>query len=108
MWTVRYRPEAEAERKALDARELAALRHAVEKLQALGPQLGYPFSSDVRGAERLRELRLRRGRSRIRAFYRQVHGEFVIAAIGPEAQHNRRGFGRACRNAEERLEEEER
>jgi len=36
---------------------------AVEKLEAFGPQLGYPHTSAVRGALRLRELRPPAGRS---------------------------------------------
>ena len=39
------------------------------------------------------------------ALYRQISGEFVIAAIGPEAQTDPRGFVAACRRAEARLAE---
>jgi hypothetical protein len=37
--------------------------------------------------------------------YRRVAGAMVILAVGPEAVHNRRGFDRAVRLAEERLKE---
>jgi len=33
------------------------MANAIDKLGALGPALPYPHSSDVRGADRLRELR---------------------------------------------------
>jgi hypothetical protein len=103
MWTVLYVPEAEAERDALVAAEKAALINADRKLAVLGPNLPYPHSSAVRGADRLRELRPRGGSSRSRALYRQVGSVFVVAAVVPEAQVDHRAFAAACRRAEERL-----
>ncbi|MGH3264039.1 MAG: type II toxin-antitoxin system RelE/ParE family toxin [Trebonia sp.] len=105
MWTVVYLAEAERERDALSARERNALYNAITKLQALGPDLGYPHTSAVQDAERLRELRPRAGRSPCRALYRQVGVRFVIAAIGPEAQHDPKRFKRACGAAAVRLGE---
>ena len=78
------------------------MRHGMEKLVALGPDLPYPHSSAVQQADRLRELRPRAGRSPWRAFYRRIGDEFVIGAIGPDAE-DRRGFERAVRAAEDRL-----
>jgi hypothetical protein len=75
------------------------------RLQALGPTLGHPHSSAVVSAVSLRELRPRAGRSRWRAFYRQVGQVFVIGAVGPEADVNRQGFRRAVVAAERRLDE---
>src|SRR5450759_4074509 len=63
MWDVVYLPEAESERLVLPKVERNALIHAVEKLEAFGPQLGYPHTSAVQGFTRLRELRPRAGRS---------------------------------------------
>lgn len=103
MWTYRYLAEAEAERSALVPRERAALINAEAKLAALGPGLPYPHSSAVKGAERLRELRPRSGRSPWRALYRQVGDEFIFGAVGPEAQVDPQGFTAACRRAETRL-----
>jgi len=34
-----------------------------------------------------------------------VAGRLVVLAVGPEAEHDKRGFGRAVRLAEERLRE---
>lgn len=79
--------------------------NAIEKLKALGPALPFPHQSDVRGAEGLRELRPRAGRSPWRAFYRRFGDVFVIAAVGPEAEVDPRGFERAVRVAATRLDE---
>lgn len=105
MWVVAYLPDAEAERDALPASERHALYNAVVKLQAIGPALGYPYTSAVQGASQLRELRPQAGRSPWRALYWRIGDRFVIAAVGPEAQHNPKGFTRACRAAAQRLSE---
>ncbi|MBA2277797.1 MAG: type II toxin-antitoxin system RelE/ParE family toxin [Chloroflexia bacterium] len=76
---------------------------AIEKLELLGDQLGYPHSSNVRGTS-LRELRPRAGRSPWRAFYQRVGDRIVLAAIGPEALHDPRGFRRAIGTALARLD----
>ena len=81
------------------------MANAVEKLRVHGPVLPYPHSSDVRGADRLRELRPRSGRSPWRAFYRRIGDLFVVGAIAPEANVDRRGFARAVSAAEQRLAE---
>lgn len=81
------------------------MAHAMEKLEALGPHLPYPHSSDVRGANSLRELRPRAGRSPWRALYRRIGDEMVIGAIGPEAQAHPAGFNRAVQNALQRLDD---
>lgn len=103
MWMVVYLPEAERERAALPASERVALHHAVAKLEAIGPTLGFPHTSAVQGGYQLRELRPRAGRSPWRALYRLIEKQLVIAAIAPEAQKDPRGFTRACRAAEKRL-----
>jgi hypothetical protein len=103
VWEVLYLAEAERERSQLAKADIAALINADAKLRALGPRLGYPHTSAVRGHEELRELRPRAGRSRCRAFYRQVGDVFVVAAVGPEAQVDQRGFDRSCRKAQVRL-----
>jgi len=105
MWEVKYLPEARQERGKLPGKEQAALHNAVRKLESIGPALGYPHTSAVRAAPGLRELRPRSGRSPWRALYRQVGASFVIAAIGPEAQHDPQGFIRACEAATARLAE---
>jgi hypothetical protein len=106
-WACRYLSEAIKERKALVAKEKAALINAEAKLEVLGPRLPYPHSSAVAGADRLRELRPRGGRSPWRALYRQVGDEFWVAAIAPEAGLDPPGFAAACRRAEARLARQE-
>jgi hypothetical protein len=44
MWSVVYLKEAEQERLVLPKVERNALIHAVEKLEAFGPRLGYPHT----------------------------------------------------------------
>lgn len=105
MWRVAYLPDAEQERAKLPPKERAALHNAVVKLEQIGPALGYPHTSAVRGVEGLRELRPRQGRSPWRGLYRQVGDVFVIAAVGPEAEHDPRQFRRTCEAAVERLAE---
>jgi hypothetical protein len=104
VWVVVYLPDAETERDALPANERLALYNAVAKLQALGPTLGYPHSSAVQSAAGLRELRPRAGRSPWRGLYRRVGDRFVIAAVAPEAQHDRRNFRCGCTAAAMRIE----
>lgn len=105
MWRVLFTEEAANERLSLPATERNALLHAVEKLEAFGPQLGFPHSSAVQGCQGLRELRPRAGRSPWRALYQRVGDAFVIAAIGHEAQVDRRRFDKATRLALQRLAE---
>jgi len=99
-------PAAEEELVRLPVGERIAILNAVEKLEALGDTLPFPHSSAVKGSK-LRELRPRSGRSAWRAFYRRVGDVLVVAAIGPEAQADPRGFGRAVALAEQRLAEYE-
>jgi hypothetical protein len=103
VWTVRYLDEAVEEREQLVIQEKVALDRAVDKLSVLGPDLPYPHQSSVRGASGLRELRPRAGRSPWRALYVRRQDEFVIAAIGPEAEVDERGFRRAVQAALTRL-----
>lgn len=99
---VLFHPDAEKELEGLPTTEKNAVANAVEKLAALGDQLRYPHSSGVKGV-RLRELRPRSGRSPWRAFYRRVENVMVIAAVGPEAEVDVRGFDAAVARAVDRL-----
>jgi hypothetical protein len=105
MWAVQWHPEAEEELMQLPRDEQLALDHAVGKLAAIGPALPYPHQSAVKAGQGLRELRPRGGRSRWRALYDRRGDTFVVAAVAPEAQVDRRGFDRAVRMAVRRLEE---
>ncbi|MFM9138957.1 MAG: type II toxin-antitoxin system RelE/ParE family toxin [Solirubrobacterales bacterium] len=98
--------EAEEELLALEqAAEIAAVLHAVEKLESQGTALRFPHQSAVRGTSAsLRELRPRSGRSPVRVIYAQTGRRgFTVLAIGPDAKLNRRGFDSAVRRAKDRL-----
>jgi len=96
-------PDADDEYRALPEREQDAMDNAIEKLRTFGQQLGFPHTSAVQGAENLRELRPRAGRSPWRALYRRIGDLMVIGAFGPEAGHDPRGFQATLRRAEDRL-----
>jgi hypothetical protein len=102
---VRFHHEARREfNEAIESPvEKLAMRRVLELLEQHGDQLGAPYSSQVVGAERLRELRPRGGRSPWRAFYRRIGAVLYVGAFGPEAQSNPHGFRRAVRLAEARL-----
>jgi hypothetical protein len=106
VWEVVYHPDAENERGELSTREQRAIATVVGKLEALGPELPFPHQSAVRGSKSgVRELRPRSGSSAWRPLYRRIGNVFVVLAVGPEAQSDRRGFDRAVSAAEERLRE---
>lgn len=105
MWAVSYHPAAALELGKLPGAERKAVDNAVMKLQALGPDLPAPHSSDARSAPGLRELRPRGGRSAWRALYQRRGDVFVIAAIAPDGKTDPRGFGQACTRALRRMAE---
>lgn len=96
LWKVVVRPDAEAGLHSLPGRELEAMLNAIDKLIATGPALRFPHQSDVRGVQGVRELRPRQGRSAWRGLYGRVGEVYVVAAIGPEAEVDRRGSDRAA------------
>ena len=106
-WTVLVHPQAKKELAALPNQEKVAVDNAMKKLEALGPDLGYPYSSSVQAADAIRELRPRAGRSRWRAFYRRIDDVFLVGSIGPEAQVDSRKFNKAVRAAEQRINDVE-
>jgi len=105
VWKVVHHPGTAAELARLPVGERVAMMHAIEKLEALGPGLPFPHQSNVQGADGLRELRPRAGRSPWRGLYGQVGKTFVIVAVGPEAKVDPRGFKRAVRTAKSRMAE---
>lgn len=106
-WRVLYHPKARAEANAVPPHECKAIDNAADKLISLGPLLAFPHSSKVMGdpGGALRELRPRAGRSPWRCIYQRIGETFIIAAIAPEAQHDKAGFDRAVNNAKARLAE---
>jgi hypothetical protein len=105
---VRFVADARAEFRAIrDQAERKAMLNAIDKLEQLGDRLPFPHASSVQGARDVWELRPRRGRSPHRALYRRIGDAIVIGAFGPEAQVDQRGFDRAVRNAQARLDAEQ-
>lgn len=108
-YEVLWHPAADAERAAIsDVAERVTIQHAQEKLEAIGPRLGTPHSSAIKGEDGsgLRELRPRAGRSRWRPIYRQVgSGTFVILSVAPEAEIDSRGFDEKVRDARRRFDQ---
>lgn len=103
---IEWDEDARSELTGLPVAERRAVMTAVAKLEVFGDRLGAPHSSRVKGSRvGIRELRPRSGRSPWRALYRRLGSAMVILAVGPEAEHDRRGFDRAVRLAEERLKE---
>jgi hypothetical protein len=102
---VLFHPEAGAELSRLPVAERAAVRAALEKLEALGPRLPFPHQSAVKGASGLRELRPRAGRSRWRALYRRTGQVMLVLTIGPDAKVDQREFRSSVLRAAERFAE---
>ncbi|MGH3505132.1 MAG: type II toxin-antitoxin system RelE/ParE family toxin [Nocardioidaceae bacterium] len=103
---VEWDQDARKELLRLPVAERRAVMNAIAKLEVFGDRLGAPHTSQVKGSRvGIRELRPRSGRSPWRALYRRVAGAMVVVAVGPEAEHDRRGFDQAVREAEERLRE---
>lgn len=106
-WQVKWHPSALEERNSIEnSGERIAIDHAIEKLEVDGPSLAHPHQSAVRGqsGSGLRELRPRRGRSRLRPIYRRIDGRiFAILAVGPEAGIDKDGYERAVKTARQRL-----
>ncbi|HQY30955.1 MAG TPA: type II toxin-antitoxin system RelE/ParE family toxin [Thermomicrobiales bacterium] len=108
MWKVLFTDEALEELDALPKREQVAIAAAVLKLEAMGPNLSAPHSSNIQGIDFvLRELRPRRGDCPWRAFYVRHGKGFLICSVGPEARQDRRRFDRAVRLAGQRMLEYE-
>lgn len=106
-WDVLFHPQADVELSKVPARERVAIVNALDKLRVVGPTLGFPHTSRVRGADDLREVRPRQGRCVWRVFYRQIGDALVVGSVGPEADVDPKGFRRAIRSAEARLDEVE-
>lgn len=103
-WDVLWLPEAIKEREAARPdKEIKAMMNAAEKLEHLGLRISSPHVRDVKGSDGLWELRPRGGRSKWRPIYkRMAESTFVILAVAPEVETNKRGYNLAIKNAEKR------
>ena len=71
MWEVEYTDEFSVWWDALDAEEQVSVGRVVDMLVSEGPNLPFPYSSDVRGARHraIRELRIQHGGRPYRVLY---------------------------------------
>jgi hypothetical protein len=60
-WRVLWLPEAQRELGRLPQQEQVAMMNATRKLEVVGPALGHPHTSDVRGADPSASYALGRG-----------------------------------------------
>ena len=98
-------PEADKELLNLSRSDRRAMVHALDKLRVRGEELPFPHASQVVSVRpAVWELRPSGGHNAWRGFYRRVGDVMVVAAFGPDAKVNARGFERAVRAAQERLQ----
>src|SRR5437870_999214 len=95
-------PLAHSELARVPMGERRAIANAIDKLRR--PVHSWPTRTRAR-CRGQRELRPRAGRSPWRAFYQRAGALLVVAAIGPEAQVDPRGFRRAVEDALARMTE---
>jgi hypothetical protein len=111
MWKVVYREGVEEELLRLPKLERTAVIRGRGEAGSLRTTAGVsPYERGARPcrvAGALRELRPRAGRSPWRVLYRRVGAVFVLAAIGPEAVSDQRGFDQAAVRAGARLDQVE-
>jgi hypothetical protein len=83
-WEVEYTHEFVQWWNTLTADEQADVSHYVDELEKHGPQLAFPYSSDVKGSRHgaMRELRVQSGGKPIRIFYAFDPRRTAILLIG--------------------------
>ncbi len=83
-WRVEYTDEFGVWYEALEERTQDAIDRVVGLLEAKGPQLPFPYSSNVAASrhDHMRELRVQRGGSPIRVFYAFDPRRAAILLIG--------------------------
>lgn len=103
-WFVLYHHDALPEFEAYRDRKVRlSILTVVSTLSRIGPGLVEPHSKKIQNTKKLRELRPKGGRSTVRAFYVQrSEREFIILAIGPEADADPSGFKAAVQRTRDR------
>jgi hypothetical protein len=86
---------------ALSEKEAEAIARVVGLLEEKGVALGFPYSSDIKGSQALRELRVQSGRHVLRVFYAFDPFRRALLLIGGEKSGNSRFYEVFVRRAEE-------
>jgi hypothetical protein len=91
-WAVEYTDEFVQWWDTLTADEQADVSDYVEELEKRGPQLSFPYSSDIKGSRHgpMRELRVQSGGKPIRVFYAFDPRRTAILLIGGRKGGNKR------------------
>ena len=93
-WEVEYTDEFGLWWQTLSERQQDAVTTRVELLMTYGPELPYPYSSDVRGSRHgvMRELRAQSGGRPLRIFYAFDPRRTSILLIGGDKRGNDRFY----------------
>ena len=93
-WEVEYTDEFEAWWRDLSEEQQDAIAARVELLMQHGPNLPFPYSSDVRGSRHgsMRELRVQQAGRPIRVFYAFDPKRTSILLIGGDKTGNDRSY----------------
>ena len=92
-WTVEYTDEFQAWWVTLAESTQDDIDRVVALLEEFGPTLGYPYSSDIRGANiALRELRVQRNARPIRVLYAFDPVRSALLLIGGDKTGNDRWY----------------
>lgn len=95
-WSVEYTDEFGAWFDTLEEREQNRLFAAVRRLETLGPNLDYPYSSGLAGSRHphMREMRVQIGGRPFRAFYAFDPRRTAILLIGGDKTGDERFYER--------------
>ena len=105
-WTVEYTDEFESRWIDLAEETQDDIDRVVMLLEEHGPPLGYPYSSDIKGARfALRELRVQSGGRSIRVLYAFDPARSALLLIGGDKTGNDRWYVENVPRAEHIFEE---
>ncbi len=102
-WEVEYTDEFSQWWETLTEHEQIDVAAYVRRLQSLGPELRFPYSSGVRGSRHgaMRELRVQSGGKPIRVFYAFDLRRTAILLIGGKKAGNNRFYEQFVRVADQ-------
>lgn len=86
---------------ALSDKEAEAITRVIGLLEEKGVTLGFPYSSQIKGSQALRELRVQSGRHVLRVFYAFDPWRRALLLIGGEKTGDDRFYEEFVRRAEQ-------